>query len=135
MSAHSRNTAARLGIKEAKVQTIGGNRIRIEGPKTEGAQRDKITAELAKLGSIQTKDVSVNFVGPSWGKDVSKKAQRALIVFFVLIAAYIALRFEWKMALAALAAVVHDILITVGVYSLSTVNNNIIGFNFFLIIK
>jgi preprotein translocase subunit SecF len=61
----------------------------------------------------------VNDVGPSWGKAVTQKARNALIVFFVLISAYISLRFEWKMAVAALLAVVHDILVTVGVYSIS----------------
>src|SRR5213078_3936048 len=48
---------------------------------------------------------------------ITRKAIRALIFFFVLIAAYISFRFEWKMAVAALVAVVHDILVTVGVYS------------------
>ncbi|MDQ3680577.1 MAG: protein translocase subunit SecF, partial [Actinomycetota bacterium] len=63
--------------------------------------------------------VNVNSVGPSWGSDVTAKAQRALIFFFLAIALYITWRFEWKMALAALSAVVHDIAVTVGVYSLS----------------
>ncbi|HEX7276817.1 MAG TPA: protein translocase subunit SecF, partial [Acidimicrobiales bacterium] len=50
---------------------------------------------------------------------VTNKARNALVVFFILISIYISLRFEWKMAVAALAAVVHDIFVTVGVYSLS----------------
>jgi preprotein translocase subunit SecF len=58
-------------------------------------------------------------VGPSFGRSVANKARTALIVFLVVISAYISLRFEWKMALAAMGAVVHDILVTVGVYSLS----------------
>ena len=74
---------------------------------------------MAELGGVDSSQVSVNDVGPSWGKDVTKKARTALIAFFVLISAYIWLRFEWKMAVAALAAVVHDIFVTVGVYSIS----------------
>jgi preprotein translocase subunit SecF len=50
---------------------------------------------------------------------VSSKALQALIVFFVVIAIYLTLRFEWRMALAAIVAVVHDIIITVGVYSVT----------------
>ena len=50
---------------------------------------------------------------------MTKKAERALVVFFILISIYISLRFEWKMALAAIIAVIHDILVTVGVYSIS----------------
>jgi preprotein translocase subunit SecF len=60
----------------------------------------------------------VSDVGPSWGKEITAKAQRALIVFLVLISAYIWFRFEFKMAAATMAALVHDILITVGVYSI-----------------
>ncbi len=50
---------------------------------------------------------------------MTNKARNALVVFFILISIYISLRFEWKMAVAALAAVVHDIFVTVGVYSIS----------------
>jgi preprotein translocase subunit SecF len=68
---------------------------------------------------VKRSDVNVTFVGPSWGKDVSKKAQKALIVFFLVIATYISLRFEYKMAIAAIVAMLHDILVTVGIYALS----------------
>ena len=78
-----------------------------------------MSQELAELAEVEVGQVSVNDVGPSWGKAVTNKARTALIVFFVVIAVYISLRFEPKMTVAALAAVVHDILVTVGVYSLS----------------
>jgi preprotein translocase subunit SecF len=80
----------------------------------------RVTEAMAELGgNVPLEQVSVNDVGPSWGDEVTKKARNALVVFFVLITAYISLRFEWKMAMAAIAAVVHDIFVTVGVYSLS----------------
>jgi preprotein translocase subunit SecF len=78
-----------------------------------------VSERLARLARTNATAVSVNDVGPSWGKDVTNKARTSLIVFFVIITAYISFRFEWKMAVAALAAVVHDILVTVGVYSIS----------------
>ena len=56
-------------------------------------------------------------MGPTWGDEISTKAQRALVFFFVIISAYIAVRLEWKMAVGALVAVVHDIIITVGFYA------------------
>ncbi len=56
-------------------------------------------------------------MSPTWGEQITKKAITALAVFFVLISAYIAWRFEWKMAVAAIVAVVHDVLVSVGVYS------------------
>ncbi len=58
-------------------------------------------------------------VGPTWGDKVSSKALTALIVFFFVIAAYLTFRFEWRMALAAIVAVVHDIIITIGVYAVT----------------
>src|SRR5207244_5344924 len=63
-------------------------------------------------------DVSTTAVGPTWGHEVSRKAIRALIIFFFVLAAYLAIRFEWKMSAAAIVAVIHDIIFTVGVYAL-----------------
>jgi len=62
-------------------------------------------------------DVSLNAVGPSWGDEITRKAVRALVVFLILIALYLTIRLEWRMAIAALAAVAHDVVITVGIYS------------------
>jgi preprotein translocase subunit SecF len=80
---------------------------------------ERITASLAKYGDIDAKVISVSEVGPSWGEKVSTQALLALGLFFVAIALYLSVRFEMKMAAAAIAAVVHDILITVGVYAVT----------------
>jgi preprotein translocase subunit SecF len=79
----------------------------------------KVTAALAKAGGTTTQSVSFNSVGASWGSQVTKKALEALIVFFIVVALYISFRFEYKMAVAAIVAVVHDILVTVGIYSIA----------------
>ncbi len=63
-------------------------------------------------------DVSFTEVGSTWGSQVTKKAIEALIVFFIAVTAYISLRFEFKMAVAAIVAVFHDILIVLGIYSI-----------------
>lgn len=63
-------------------------------------------------------DVSPQTVGASWGADISKKALQGLIIFMVLVVGYLSIAFEWRMAAAAIVALAHDILITVGVYSL-----------------
>ena len=113
-----------LGQGNAKIQVLGGKTLRVQGDVTgtdeeRATERDKVSAALAKLAKSTPGQVSVNEVGPSWGGEVTKKAERALVFFFVAITLYITLRFEWKMAIAALAAVVHDIAVTVGIYSLS----------------
>jgi preprotein translocase subunit SecF len=68
---------------------------------------------------VQPSQVSINDVGPTWGHEITTKAEYALLAFFLAIAFYITLRFEWKMAVAAIVAVIHDILVTAGIYSLS----------------
>ncbi len=64
------------------------------------------------------KGVSVDSVSSSWGKEITRKAIQGLIVFLVVVFAYITLRFEWKMAVGALAALLHDLIIAAGVYSI-----------------
>ena len=61
----------------------------------------------------------MNFVGASWGAQISQKALQALIAFLIVIVIYLSIAFEWRMAVAALIALVHDIVITVGIYALA----------------
>ncbi|MFN2608011.1 MAG: protein translocase subunit SecF, partial [Acidimicrobiales bacterium] len=117
--AKARDALKPLGLGEAKIQIAGSDIVRVEFKHQSTADQTKVTDKLAEVAHTDAAQVSVNDVGPSWGKDVTKKARTALIVFFILISIYISLRFEWKMALAAIVAVVHDILVTVGVYAIS----------------
>ncbi|MDP9071802.1 MAG: protein translocase subunit SecF [Actinomycetota bacterium] len=117
--AEARDRLRPLGLGDAKIQFVGGDVLRVQGERTTSQERDRVSAALARLAGVPESQVSVNQVGPSWGSEVTTKAQRALVFFFVAITLYITLRFEWKMAVAALAAVVHDIAVTLGVYSLS----------------
>jgi preprotein translocase subunit SecF len=108
-----------LGLGDAKVLIVGGNSVRVQSEDLSKAAQDKVTAALAKYAGIDDQQVSVTNVGPTWGDKVSSKALSALIVFFLVIALYLTVRFEWRMALAAILAVVHDIIITVGVYAVT----------------
>lgn len=117
--AQARDAVRPFGLGDATIQTVGDNRIRVAAGNETPENQEKISQALADLAKVDRSQVSVNDVGPSWGKAVTDKARNALVVFFILISLYISLRFEWKMAAAALAAVVHDILVTVGVYSIS----------------
>ncbi len=62
--------------------------------------------------------ISITTVGPTWGSSITDKAIEALIIFFVVVAVYISIRFEPKMALAAFIAMIHDVLVAVGIYSI-----------------
>ncbi len=87
------------------------------------AQRDAIENNvqdaLAKAAHTTPNNVNFDDVGPTWGGQVTSKAIEALIVFFIAVTLYISVRFEFKMAVAAIVAVVHDILVTVGIYSIA----------------
>ena len=83
------------------------------------AQVTKVTDALAKMAGVSPNEVVINSVGPSWGHDITVKAIRALIVFFIVIAVFVWFWFEPKMAVAALIAVFHDVILTIGIYSLS----------------
>jgi preprotein translocase subunit SecF len=107
-----------LGLADAKIQTLGGDSVRVQTEDLPAAERREVTVALAEYGGVDPSDVSVNSVGPTWGRTVSEKALRALLIFFGIVALYLSMRFEWKMALAMIIAMVHDIVITAGVYSL-----------------
>jgi len=79
----------------------------------------QVTSALEKAFSINPKDMNLSFVGATWGGTITSKATEALIIFLVVIVIYLSIAFEWKMAVAAFVALMHDILITVGVYSLA----------------
>jgi preprotein translocase subunit SecF len=115
----ARDAATGAGLIDPSVQVLGSDTVRVEAKRAPIEEQEKVRAALASYANAKATDVSINDVGPTWGGEVSDKAIRALIFFFIAIAAYLSLRFEWKMALAAIAAVVHDILITVGAYALT----------------
>jgi len=79
---------------------------------------NKVADAMANLADKSPNQVSTSDVGPSWGGQITDKAVEALIVFFIAVVAYISIRFEPKMAAAAFIAMIHDLLVTVGVYSL-----------------
>jgi preprotein translocase subunit SecF len=63
-------------------------------------------------------EINEQDVGPTWGSTISRKMLTGLVVFLALVTLYITLRFEWKMAIGALAALAHDTIITAGTYAL-----------------
>jgi preprotein translocase subunit SecF len=102
-----------------KVARVGNDSVRVQTDKLSDRQTDQVRQRLATAYGVQTDDVTASFVGPSWGRTVSTKALTGLLVFLALVAVVIAGYFRtWKMAVAALAALIHDLVITVGIYAL-----------------
>ena len=116
--ADTRDALGGTGAESGKIQTLGSDAIRVRADLDTQVEVAAVTATLAELASVDVTDVSVTTVGPSWGDQITSKARNALFWFFVIVAGYIAVRLEWKMAVGALVAVTHDILISVGVYAI-----------------
>ena len=114
------NAMSNVGMDDARIHRItGGDDIfRVRGELPSGETAESIGSALAQAAQVDPESVSARTVSPSFGDQVAGKARRALVVFFILIALYLTLRFEWKMALGALLAVAHDIVLTVGIYAL-----------------
>jgi preprotein translocase subunit SecF len=110
------------GITVVSAQATGGGgteRYVIRTPQlTDEQKRTAAIDSVAKAAHVAPSAVNINEVSNSWGKAVTDKALLALVVFLVVVGAYIWIRFEQKMALAALAALAHDLLLTAGAYAL-----------------
>ena len=80
--------------------------------------RSGATSTTTTSTTVPTDKVSVTTVGPTWGSSITNDAIKALIIFFVVVGIYISIRFEPKMAAAAFIAMVHDVAVAVGIYSI-----------------
>lgn len=100
------------------VQSTENGKIRIQVSSEEKVSAATFTDQLSKELGVQVKDIDTQVIGPSWGEQISQKALLGLVIFMVLVTAYLAIAFEWRMAVAALVALIHDLLITIGVYAL-----------------
>jgi preprotein translocase subunit SecF len=114
-------TVSQEGINGAVVQQLTGKL----GNKSWQVQTDTLTSqqtfkvENALTSELGAKDMSTSFVGASWGGQITTKAVQALIAFLVVIVLYLSIAFEWKMAVAAFVALIHDLVIATGVYALT----------------
>ncbi|MFH8466589.1 protein translocase subunit SecF [Streptomyces sp. NPDC017991] len=103
---------------DAIVQKLGNGGLRIQVAGVDTGKSDQIKKTLAEDLKVDSEKINADLVGPSWGDQVANKAWQGLAIFMVLVVIYLAIAFEWRMAAAALVALIHDITITVGVYAL-----------------
>jgi preprotein translocase subunit SecF len=106
----------------AIVQHVGsGNSAtwQVQTGKLNYSQGQQVQSTLSRELGVPQTEISVNFVGASWGGQISQKALQALIAFLIVIVIYLSIAFEWRMAVAALIALAHDIVITIGIYALA----------------
>ena len=103
---------------ELIVQKVGDTKIRVQTGSLTNAQSDAVESAIVSTFGVTAESIDTQIIGPSWGKEITKKALYGLIAFLLVIMLFLALTFEPKMAIAAIIAVVHDVFITVGIYAL-----------------
>ena len=115
----ARASVADVGIEgEIIVQKIGDSKVRIQTGALTSEQSKAVELALTQAFNVEIESIDTQIVGPSWGKEITKKALYGLFAFLIVIMLFLAMAFEPKMAIAAIVAVVHDVFITVGIYAL-----------------
>ena len=112
-----RSIMAKENIADSKIQIVNDDSIKIVAEKLDKKTQNILFTKLSDYSGTKIADISFSDVGPSWGKQLTSKALNAMIAFFLLVAFYMIIRFKWAMSLASITAVIHDIIITVGIYS------------------
>lgn len=105
-------------MSEITVTTIGQDTVDVQTRTLTSPEVTEVRSALGQWAGVPAEEVSYSLIGASWGKQITEKGIIALSVFLVLVGLMIAFYFrDWRMAVAAIAAVVHDLLVTVGVYA------------------
>jgi preprotein translocase subunit SecF len=117
--AAAQSAVASTGIKtEVIVQSVGTDKVQVQTGVITNLQSQQIQDALAAKFNVSRDTIDTQLVGPSWGADITHKALYGLFAFLFAIVLFLSLAFEPKMAISAIVAVVHDIVITVGIYAL-----------------
>lgn len=115
----AREAVAEAGIgSEAIVQLLGDDKVRVQTQSLQPAQNNALQDALAAKFSVTAESIDAQIIGPSWGKEITRKALYGLFGFLIVVMIYLAMALEPKMAISAIIAVVHDVFITVGIYAL-----------------
>jgi len=123
--ADARATFERLNIGEVIPQELGrpgtaAKDLRVQAEPLTTAQVDTVIAAVQKdFGITDPNQINPSSVGPAWGQQITNKALQGLFAFLVAVIIYISIRFEPKMAIAAIVALIHDLILTAGIYSLT----------------
>ena len=99
------------------VTEVGANDLRIQTEQLADVESEEARLNLAEAYSVASEEVASSFIGPNWGADVTRQALIGLVAFLLIVSILMALYFRsWKMSAAALLALAHDLIITIGIY-------------------
>jgi preprotein translocase subunit SecF len=110
---------------------VGGDTLLLRTGTLDNDTERAVVDAVAGAAGIEASEVSPESVSAEWGSDITDQALIALVVFLVAVVLFLTLRFQPKMAIGAMAALLHDIIVTAGVYSLigfEVTPSTVIGF-------
>lgn len=117
-----RGELSSIGQGGARVQIRsdrdGGEVVVVQTEALSVADRDVLVVTIAEVAGVDENETTIDAVGPTFGTEITRRAIEALVIFLIVVTLFITWRFEWKMAIGALAALFHDLIITAGIYSL-----------------
>lgn len=113
-----REAATDAGADVASAQVVGGGEILLRTGALDNDGERAVVDAVADAAGVEANQVSPESVSAEWGQDITDQALIALVVFLVAVVLFLAVRFQPKMAIGAIAALVHDLIVTAGVYSL-----------------
>ncbi|MFY9262922.1 MAG: protein translocase subunit SecF [Actinomycetaceae bacterium] len=100
-----------------RVATVGDSAVRVQTSELDDQQTQAVKTALAEAYGVSESDVTSTFIGPSWGQDILAKAIRAMVIFMALISIVLTVYFRsWTIAAGAIGALLHDFVVTLGVY-------------------
>jgi preprotein translocase subunit SecF len=106
------------GAEPPRVSVVGDDAIRVQTSQLTDTETAELKTALADAYDVDAADVGSSFVGATWGQDVTSKALRGLIIFMLLVSVVLTVYFrDWRMAASGIVALVHDVILTVGVYA------------------
>jgi len=126
-----RTAAEKAGATVSSAQVVGGDTVLLRTAALDGTAQTDVQNAIAKAAGVDENEVSADAVSADWGNDITDQALIALVVFLVAVVAFLALRFQPKMAVGAMLSLLHDIVLTAGVYSLigfEVTPSTVIGF-------
>ena len=117
--AQAESALVSAGITGEKIiQQVGSDKIRVQTGSLSTQESNAVQDSLASAFGVSVDSIDTQIIGPSWGKEITRKALYGLVGFLIVVILYLAMAFEPKMAISAIIAVVHDVFITVGIYAL-----------------
>jgi preprotein translocase subunit SecF len=106
-------SGARIQLRSSETSEV----VTVQVEELERDQAEEVTAAFAEAAGVGVDEISFSFTSSTWGSEITEKAIRALVIFLFVVSIFISIRFEWRMAVAAIAAMVNDVVVAVGVYS------------------